>query len=190
MATMWIVDRDHSEVKFKVKYLGISSLTGCFNDFSGVVLAGENFSSAHTWFEVNVCSIFTNNERRDAHLKSPDFFDVARHPVISFCSDVLKIQHDNRFELNGDLLIKDNVMPITLSVTYAGTTTDPWGNTKAGFEVRGLLNKKQCGLKWNATTGAGARVVSEDVILSINMQLLKQSEQNAAKVSRIDNRLS
>ena len=174
--TTWNIDPIHSEVQFKVKYLIITTVTGRFTNFSGVIHADENFENTDISFEIDSNSISTNNEQRDAHLKNADFFDVEMHPKLSFRADSFRRTLDEEFELTGDLTIKGITRPLALSVEYAGTMTDPWGNMKAGFEVRGVLNRKDFGLNWNATTEAGGLLVSEDVKLVINLQLGKQVE--------------
>ena len=102
------------------------------------------------------------------------------YPKITFHGDSLRRKYDDEYQLAGDITIKEVTLPIALSVEYAGTVTDPRGNVKAGFEVRGTLNRKNFGLNWNVTTETGGLVVSEDVKLAINLQLVKQAEQVAA----------
>jgi polyisoprenoid-binding protein YceI len=178
--TTWSIDPMHSEVQFKVKHLVITTVTGRFNEFSGLIRADEHFENADINFEISTASISTSNEQRDTHLKSADFFDVETYPKLSFRGDSLRRTFDDEYELTGDITIKGITLPISLSVEYAGTVTDPWGNIKAGFEVRGILNRKTFGLNWNATTETGGLVVSEDVKLAINLQLVKQAEPIAA----------
>jgi polyisoprenoid-binding protein YceI len=178
--TTWSIDPMHSEIQFKVKHLVITTVTGRFNDFSGTIHADENFENADITFEINAASISTSNDQRDTHLKSADFFNVETYPKISFRGESLRKTHDGEYQLTGDITIKETTLPIALSVDYAGTVTDPWGNIKAGFEVRGSLNRKNFGLTWNATTETGGLVVSEDVKLAINLQLVKQAERVAA----------
>jgi len=178
--TTWSIDPMHSEIQFKVKHLVITTVTGRFNDFSGIINADENFENADINFEINAASISTSNEQRDTHLKSADFFDVEIYPKITFRGDSFRKKDDDEYQLTGDITIKGITLPIALSVEYAGTVTDPWGNVKAGFEVRGTLKRKNFGLNWNATTEAGGLVVSEDVKLVINLQLVKQAERVAA----------
>jgi len=174
--TTWNIDPAHSEVQFKVKHLVITTVTGRFTNFSGVIHTDENFENTDISFEIEAASISTNNEQRDAHLKSADFFDVGKHSQILFRGDYLRRKRDDEFELIGDLTIKGITRPIALAVEYAGTMTDPWGNVKSGFEVKGVLNRKDFGLNWNATTEAGGLLVSEDVKLVVNLQLIKQVE--------------
>lgn len=171
--TNWIIDASHSEIQFKVKHLVITTVTGSFTEFSGTVEAGDTFENANILFEANTASISTNSEQRDGHLKSGDFFDVEKFPKLSFKSTKFSKKGDG-FELTGNLTIKDVTNTVTLAVEYGGTAKDPWGNTKAGFEVTGKINRKDFGLTWNAPTEAGGVLVSDEVKLIANVQLLKQ----------------
>lgn len=171
--TKWSIDTTHTEVQFKVKHLVISTVTGFFKKFSGSVEAeGSEFDGAEVNFSLDVNSIDTNQADRDAHLKSPDFFAVAEYPTLDFAGQLKKIS-GNQYELAGDLTIRGTTKPVTLSVEYGGIMVDPWGNTKAGFEINGKINRKDFGLNWNALTEAGGMVVSEEVKLHINAELAK-----------------
>ncbi|MEA5260517.1 YceI family protein [Arcicella aquatica] len=173
--TIWAIDPSHSEVQFKVKHLVITTVTGHFKEFSGTVEAGDDFEDAKISFEAKVDSISTNSEQRDGHLKSADFFEVEKYPTLSFTSTKFTKKDDGEFELVGDLTIKGVTNPVKLSVEYGGTATDPWGNVKAGFELTAKINRKDFGLTWNAPTEAGGVLVSEEVKLIANIQLLKQA---------------
>ncbi|MBB6002250.1 YceI family protein [Arcicella rosea] len=170
----WAIDPSHSEIQFKVKHLVITTVTGNFKEFSGSVEAGDDFDGASIAFEANIASINTNSEQRDGHLKSADFFDAEKFPTLSFKSTSFTKDGDD-FELVGNLTIKGVTLPVTLEVEYNGTATDPWGNVKAGFELKGKINRKDFGLAWNAITEAGSALVSEEVKLIANIQLVKQA---------------
>jgi len=172
--TNWIIDASHSEVQFKVKHLVITTVTGNFQEFSGTVASGDTFDNAKIIFEANTNSITTHSEQRDGHLKSGDFFDVEKFPKISFAATKFAKKGDDTFELVGDLTIKDITKSVTLAVEHGGVATDPWGNIKAGFEITGKINRKDFGLNWNAPTEAGGVLVSEEVKIIANIQLLKQ----------------
>ena len=171
--TNWVIDASHSEIQFKVKHLVITTVTGSFNEFSGTVESGDTFENAKISFEANTASISTNSEQRDGHLKNGDFFDVEKFPKLSFKAKRFSKKGDD-FELVGDLTIKDVTNSVTLAVEYGGTAKDPWGNTKAGFEITGKINRKDFGLTWNAPIEAGGVLVSDEVKLFANVQLLKQ----------------
>jgi polyisoprenoid-binding protein YceI len=171
--TNWVIDASHSEIQFKVKHLVITTVTGSFQEFSGTVESGDSFENAKISFEANTASINTNSAQRDGHLKSGDFFDVEKFPTLNFKATKFSKKGDD-FELIGDLSIKDVTKSVTLAVEFGGVATDPWGNTKAGFEVTGKINRKDFGLTWNAPTEAGGVLVSDEVKLIANVQLLKQ----------------
>ncbi|MBM3168938.1 MAG: YceI family protein [Bacteroidetes bacterium] len=169
----WIIDPTHSEVAFKVKHLVISTVTGYFRKFEGQVESStEDFANASVSFQLEVGSIDTNQSDRDGHLKSADFFDADNFPKISF---VGKLAHQGgNYQLLGGLTMKGITQSVILEVTYGGTVADPYGQTKAGFELEGKLNRKDFGLTWSAVTEAGSVVVSDQVRLQLSVQLVKQ----------------
>lgn len=169
----WAIDPSHSEIQFKVKHLVITTVTGNFKEFKGSVEANDDFDGASINFEASVESINTNNEQRDEHLKSADFFDAEQFPSLSFQSTVFT-KNDETYNLMGNLTLKGITLPINLAVEYNGIATDPWGNIKAGFELTGKLNRKDYGLSWNTITEAGGALVSEEIKLIANIQLVKQ----------------
>ncbi|HWZ22670.1 MAG TPA: YceI family protein [Cytophagaceae bacterium] len=174
--TKWAIDPTHSEVQFKVKHLVISTVTGTFNSFEGTVESEtEDFSDAKVKFSIDVNSIDTNQEQRDGHLKSADFFDTEKYPKISFTSTSFKKVKGEQYKLAGNLTVKDVTKAVELDAEYGGAATDFYGNNKAGFEVTGKINRKEFGLVWDGITEAGAIVVGEDIKLSINIQLAKQA---------------
>jgi polyisoprenoid-binding protein YceI len=165
--TTWMIDPTHSEVAFKVKHLVISTVTGYFRKFEGhAASTSDDFSGA------TVDSIDTNQSDRDQHLKSADFFDAANFPTISFAGKLVNQGGD--YQLVGDLTLKGITKEVALEVTYGGTVADPYGQTKAGFEVEGKINRKDFGLTWSAITEAGSVVVSDQVRLQFSVQLVKQ----------------
>jgi polyisoprenoid-binding protein YceI len=174
--TKWAIDPTHSEVQFKVKHLVISMVTGTFNSFEGTVESeSEDFSNSKINFSIDVNSIDTNQEQRDGHLRSADFFDTEKYPKINFVSTSFNKVKGDQYKLAGKLTIKDVAKVVELEVEYGGSAVDSYGNNKAGFEVTGKINRKDFGLVWNAVTEAGAIVVGEDIKLNINIQLVKQA---------------
>jgi polyisoprenoid-binding protein YceI len=172
--TKWVIDTTHSEVQFKVKHLVISTVTGAFKKFSGdVVSESDDFDGAKVNFSVDVDSIDTNQADRDGHLKSDDFFAAAQHPNITFTNGTLKKVSGNNYKLNGTFTVRGVAKPLELDVEFGGIVKDPWGNTKAGFELNGKINRKDYGLTWSAVTEAGGMVVGDDVKLHINVELAK-----------------
>ncbi|MBI1221367.1 MAG: hypothetical protein GC180_02085 [Bacteroidetes bacterium] len=175
-STAWAIDPAHSEVQFKVKHLVISTVTGYFRSFRGELIESENgFEGAKVAFAAETASVDTNNEQRDGHLKSEDFFASERFPELSFESTSFQKLDADRFELKGNITIKGVTKEITLDAELGGKATDPYGNEKAGFEVIGKINRKEFGLNWDAVTEAGGVVVSDEVRLHMNIQLNKQA---------------
>lgn len=171
--TKWAIDTTHTEVQFKVKHLVIATVTGSFKKFSGSVESNsDDFNGAEVNFSLDVNSIDTNQSDRDAHLKSPDFFAAEQFPTADFVGVLSKVS-GNDYKLVGDLTLRGTTKQVELSVEFGGIMVDPWGNTKAGFEINGKINRKDFGLNWNAITEAGGMVVSEDVKLHLNVELAK-----------------
>jgi polyisoprenoid-binding protein YceI len=172
--TKWAIDPTHSKVGFKVKHLMISNVLGSFRDFKGEVkTAGNDFTTAAISFSLNTASVDTEMADRDAHLKSPDFFDTEKFPAITFEGKGLKDLGDDIYELSGSLTIKDVTKPVKLSVEFGGVMSDPWGNIKAGFSINGKINRKDWGLNWNAALEAGGVLVSEEVKIDCDIELVK-----------------
>ena len=172
-STKWGIDVTHTEIQFKVKHLVIATTTGFFRKFSGSIEADtEDFDSASVQFSLEANSIDTNQADRDTHLKSADFFAVAEYPTVDFAGSLKKLSGTD-YELNGDLTIRGTTKAISFPVEFGGIVVDPWGNTKAGFEINGKINRKDFGLNWNALTEAGGMVVSEEVKIHINAELAK-----------------
>ena len=173
--TKWLIDPAHSEVHFKTKHLVISTVTGSFGKFDGsLTTVSDDFDGAEIEFSADVDSINTSQPDRDAHLKSADFFDAANHPKITFKSKNFKKKSGSEFKLTGDITIRGISKTIDLDIEFGGTTKDPWGNTKAGFEISGKINRKDFGLVWSAVTETGGLVVADEVKLQLNVELAKQ----------------
>lgn len=175
---IWNIDPMHSEIQFKVKHLVISTVTGSFQEFSGKLEATkEDLTDAKISFQANIDSINTGNEQRDGHLKSDDFFGADKFPTLNFESTSFDKKSGDEYELKGNLTIKGTTKPVTLEVEFGGVANDMYGNTKAGFELKGKINRKDFGLTWNGVTEAGGIVVSEEVKLLINVQVAKLVEE-------------
>ena len=175
--TNWVLDPTHSEVQFRIKHLMITNVTGSFSTFDVTATTeADDFSKAAINFKAQVDSISTNNQQRDTHLKSTDFFEAEKYPEIIFKSTNAGGQDaDGNFTLNGDLTIRDVTKNISLNVDFGGITKDPYGNTKAGFTLSGKINRKDFGLTWNAALETGGVMVSDEVRLSAEIQLVKQA---------------
>lgn len=173
--TNWTVDKSHSKVGFSVSHLVIAEVEGKFNNFDGNISTnGENFEDAKIDFTVDVNSIDTDNEGRDKHLKSDDFFNAEKFPKITFKGKSMTKVGDKKYKLIGDFTMRDVTKEIALDVKFNGTTKDPWGNIKAGFKITGEVNRFDYGLKWNKTVETGGLVVGDIVTLTINLELAKQ----------------
>ena len=174
----WTLDPMHSEVQFKVKHLMITTVTGYFQKFDVVAETGdEQFSTANkVEFTADVNSINTNNEQRDTHLKSPDFFDAEQNPQIRFVGSKYEQKSGSDYTLHGDLTIRGITRPVKVDVEFGGIVVDPYGQTKAGFTVSGKISRKEFGLTWNAVTEAGSVVVGDEIRLQAEVQLVKQAE--------------
>lgn len=172
MATMqnWKVDTAHSEIGFKVRHMMISTVSGNLTDFDASVQTdNDQFINADFQFSAKIDSINTNNTDRDNHLKSGDFFDAENHPEMTFRSKT----YDGE-KMVGDMTMRGITKEITLNVDFNGVAQDPYGQTKAGFEISGEVNRKDFNLNWNAVTEAGSIVVSDKVRLFVDMQFIKQ----------------
>ncbi|MFT3681489.1 MAG: YceI family protein [Ferruginibacter sp.] len=175
--TKWAGDPSHSEIGFKVKHLMFTNVSGKFNKFDiSAESGGDNFEDASISFSAEAGSVDTGNEQRDQHLKSPDFFDAEKYPTLSFKSTgYKKLDDDGNYELQGDLTLHGVTKPVKLAVEYGGLAKDPWGNVKAGFTISGKINRKDWGLNWNAALETGGVLVSEDVRINAEVQLVKQA---------------
>lgn len=177
MATKtWVLDPAHSEIQFKVKHLMITNVTGHFSNYAvSAETEGDDFTKAAIRFTAEVDSLSTGNEMRDGHLKSADFFDAANHPQIVFTGTRFEKLNDERFALYGDLTIRETTKNIKLDVEFGGVVKDGYGNTKAGFTVSGKIKRKEFGLNWDAVTEAGGVVVSDEVRINCEVQLIEQA---------------
>jgi polyisoprenoid-binding protein YceI len=177
MATIkWKIDPAHSEILFKVKHLMITTVTGSFKESElEVETESDDFATAKKIeFTANINSINTNNEQRDTHLKSADFFNAEEHGQLRFVGKKYEADGDEA-KLQGDLTIRGTTKPLTLKVEFAGIVVDPYGQTKAGFTVSGKISRKEFGLMWNAVTEAGQIVVSDEIKIHAEVQLIKQA---------------
>ena len=175
--TKWSIDPAHSEIGFKVKHLMITNVRGTFKEFdASIYTTGEDFMTAEVDFWLNPDSITTGDEKRDAHMRSADFFDVENFKEINFVGNTYEqVDKAGHYELYGDLTIKGIKKQVKLDVEFGGVMKDPWGNHKAAFTINGKINRKDWGLNWNAALEAGGVLVSEDVYISCEVQLAKQS---------------
>jgi polyisoprenoid-binding protein YceI len=174
-ASAWKVDASHTSVKFKVSHLTVSEVEGKFKVFSGTIDAPvADFSDAKVNFSVDVNSINTDDDGRDKHLKSDDFFNAEKYPVMTFTSTSFKKVKGNIYYMEGNLAIRDVSKKVKFAVLYGGTVKDPWGNIKAGFKATGKISRKAYGLKWNTLTEAGGAVVGDEINMALDLEFAKQ----------------
>lgn len=180
--TLWKIDPAHSEIKFKVKHLMVSTVTGSFGAFDASIETDEgDFTDAKVSFEAAINSINTRNEQRDEHLKSADFFDATNYPKMTFVSTSVKRISDFELEITGNLTLHGVKKELKLDVIYNGIVSGLGGQQVAGFEITGKLDRFDFGLQWNALTEAGGVVVSNEVRIEILAEFNKvQSATKAA----------
>ena len=169
----WVVDPAHSEINFKVKHLMISNVKGEFTTFNATI-DSEDFSKSTISVHIDANSISTNNEDRDNHLRSADFFEVETYPEITFVSTSVNKVSDDEYQITGNLTIKGTMKEITLDTEFGGFMKDPYGNEKAGFSINGKLNRKDFGLNWNAALEAVGVMVGNEVKINAEVQFVKQ----------------
>jgi polyisoprenoid-binding protein YceI len=174
VATRWQIDPLHSEILFKIKHLVISTVTGSFQKFQGGMVAnGKEFDGATINVEIDVKSISTGQEARDTHLKASDFFEAETYPTIQFQSTAFDKTETGIYKLSGKLTLKGVTKEVELTAEYGGSEKDHYGNTKIGFEVSGVINRKDFGLSFNSLTETGGLALGENVKLIGNVQLVK-----------------
>ncbi len=166
----WTVDPNHSEVGFVARHLMVSKVRGRFADVAGTVTVAEQFEDSSVTATAQVASVNTSNADRDAHLTSPDFFDAASYPQLTFVSTAVTPD-----SLTGDLTIKNITRSVTFDLEFGGVAVDPWGNTKAAFEARTDVNRKDWGLTWNAALEGGGVLVSDKIAIVLDIQLTKSA---------------
>ncbi len=173
--TKWVLDPAHSELTFKIKHLMISNVTGAFKDFSARVETEEtDFSKATIILTAQMNSISTNNEQRDVHLRSADFFEVEKFPQLKFTSTGIEQTDDESFNLYGNLTIKGVTKPVKLNMEFNGIVKDPQGQEKAGFLVSGKIKRSDWGININVALETGGLMLGEDVRIQSEVQFVRQ----------------
>jgi polyisoprenoid-binding protein YceI len=173
-AATYTVDTAHSGVDFKIRHL-VSKTPGKFTDFDAAIVADfANLDASSVSFSIKAASIDTGNADRDKHLRSADFFDVETSPEITFTSSKITKAGDSTYAVTGTLTMRGVSKTVTLPVTYLGEVIDPWGNTKAGFEIETTLDRKDYGIVWNKALDAGGVVLGDEVEISINLETQKK----------------
>jgi len=175
-AENWKIDPVHTAVEFKIKHLMISWVKGTFTDVQGAVIFDEaEPEKAAVNIQIATASVDTGNKKRDDHLRSPDFFDVASYPVMSFVSKEVTVANGIPTQINGELTLHGKTRAVTLDVEeFSPTITDPWGNTRRGASASAAINRKDFGLTWNKALEAGGVVVGEEVRINLEVELIKE----------------
>ena len=171
-AATYQIDPAHTQIHFTIAHLMVFKVRGNFNEFSGTIEAdpaAQTLSSAQALIQVN--SINTRNEKRDNHLRSPDFFEVAKYPEMTFVTKKVSGSGSD-ISVTGDLTIKGVTKEVVLTGAFLGAATDPWGNSRAGFEATGTINRKDFGLTWNKALETGGVVVGEEVEIGLEVEEL------------------
>lgn len=173
------VDASHSSLEFATKHAMVTTVRGRFSDFDGTLhLDGADPERSRAEVTIKVDSLDSRSEQRDAHLRGADFFDVENYPTITFTSTrAARGRHEDEFVLWGDLTIKDVTREVELAITFTGTSVDPWGGSRVGFEGQTQVNRKDWGLNWNVALEAGGFLVSEKVKLTLDIAAVKRAEQ-------------
>ena len=165
----WVMDPSHSEVGFSVRHMMISKVRGAFGVKSATIVAPENPLEVTVVAQVDATSLDTQDEGRDAHLRSGDFFDVEAYPTLNFVSTGVRVEGGD-FLVDGDLTIRDITKPVTFELEFNGFGVDPWGNYKAGASAKTVINREEFGLTWNAALEAGGVLVGKDVTITLDLQ--------------------
>jgi polyisoprenoid-binding protein YceI len=174
----WKIDPQHSQIEFSIKHMMITTVRGRFTSFNGELRLNEdNPEASYVEGTVDVASIDTHEPDRDNHLRSADFFDVENFPTMHFKSTGIEPAGKNRFQVHGDLRIKDVSRNVTFDVTYEGRAQDPWGGQRAGFSASTTLSRKDFGLTWNVALETGGWLVGDDVKISVDLQAIQEKEQ-------------
>jgi polyisoprenoid-binding protein YceI len=175
-AGTWQIDQTHSAVAFAVTHLMISKVRGHFSDVAGTVVTDGTLEGSRIDVEIGTASINTHENSRDTHLRSPDFFDVEKYPRIHFVSTAIKSRGSSEFQVTGDLTIRDVTRSVEMDVVSEGSGRDPWGNDRAGFSASLRIDRRDFGLTWNQALETGGVMVSNEVKLTVDVELTHKAD--------------
>jgi polyisoprenoid-binding protein YceI len=173
-AGTWTVDPGHAEVGFVGRHLGLTKIRGRFTRVDGTVVIGDDITTSHIEVVTDMTSVSSGDQSRDDHLRSGDFFDVEHHPTATFRSTGI-IANGAQGAIAGQLTIKDITQPVTLDVEYLGHATDPWGGQRAVFSASATINREDWDLTWNMLLEAGGLLVSKEIRLEIEVELVRHA---------------
>lgn len=180
-ATTWNFDLSHSSVSFHVRHLMVSKVHGRFQTWSGALtLDDQDVTKSHVEVTIDAASVDTKEEKRDAHLRSADFFDAEHFPQLTFKSTSVRKISDEELEVDGDLSIRGTTKPVTLKVESNGQIKDPWGGTRAGFSAKTSISRKEFGLNWNALLETGGVVVGDKIEITLEIEAIQAAANKAA----------
>ena len=172
----WEIDPDHSLIEFRVAHMVVSKTSGRFTDYKGFIDMDADAKTIHAIeATINAASVNTNHDKRDTHLRNPDFLDVKQYPTMTYKMNSAKKQGDV-YTIVGDVTLRGVTKEVTLVSTFNGITKDPWGNTRAGFSAEGKLNRKDFGMVWDKTLDNGGLVVGNEVHIRLEIECIKQSK--------------
>jgi polyisoprenoid-binding protein YceI len=172
---VWAIDPAHSDVGFAVKHLMFATVKGAFRTFSGkLVLNEQNIRASSIEAEIDAASIDTRQDQRDAHLRSPDFFDVENFTTITFRSTRIEQVRHGHFRAVGELTIRGITREVVLDVEETGRGQDPWGGERIGYSARTTIERDAYGLTWNQVLEAGGFAVGNEVVVTLNVEIVKQ----------------
>jgi len=176
----WEIDPSHSSINFSARHLMVSKVRGRFTSFHGTIKVAEDLLQSSADVVIDADSIDTRDDNRDAHLKSPDFIHVEKHPTITFTSTGVTELDGAEFTLSGNLTISGVTKPVELKVEYNGVQTDPWGGTRAGFEAKTEFNRKDFGLSFNVALEGGGVLVGDKVTIELEVEAVRAADDAAA----------
>ncbi len=173
-AGTYALDKGHTTIEFVGRHLMITKVRGRFTDFDGQIVIGDSPKDSSVEVTINTTSVDSSDEKRDGHLRSPDFLDVERYPAITFRSTKVELGGDGTAKVTGDLTVKDVTRPVTLDVEFDGAQVDPWGGQRLGFSAHTEIDREDWGLTWNVALETGGVLVGKKIRLEFNVEAVKQ----------------
>jgi polyisoprenoid-binding protein YceI len=173
-AGTYALDPGHTTVEFVGRHLMITKVRGRFTDFAGQIVIGDTPDASSVEVTVQTASVTSSDDKRDGHLRSPDFLDVEQYPTMTFRSTAVELHRDGTAKVTGDLTIKDVTRPVVLDVEFDGAQSDPWGGRRIGFSASAEIDREDWGLTWNVALETGGMLVGKKIRLELNVEAVKQ----------------